>query len=98
MKVVASPRPGDDSSAAPNRGILERARRRRADRDDAAALGAGAVDRVGGGLGDLVALRIDHVLPRPVGAHRLERAVADVQRDLGALDAARARARRASPA
>ena len=52
-------------------------------------------DRVGGRLGDHVALGI-HACPRPVDAHRLERAVADVQRDRDALDAARARARRAA--
>ena len=67
--------------------MLERARRRRADGDHAAPLGACAVDGLRGGGGDLVSLGIDLMLLNCLRAHWLERAVADVKRDLGTLNA-----------
>ena len=67
---------------------FERARRRRADGDDAPAVGAGAVDRGRGGRADLVALRFDAVILDPIDADRLKGAVADMEGDLGDLHAA----------
>ena len=64
---------------------LERAQRRRAERDDRPA----ARDQRRGLLGDRVALAMHVVLADVVGADRLERAVADVERD-GAIAMPRA--------
>src|SRR5689334_1071064 len=79
---------GDDGAVVGARDRFERARRGRADRDDATALAPGAFDRGGGRRGDLVAFRLEPVLLDALDAHGLEGAVAHVQRDLGALDAA----------
>jgi hypothetical protein len=68
---------------------FERAQARRADRDDAAARRARAHDRRRRRRAHLVALAVHDVLGDALGAHRLERAGADVQRHRGALDAAR---------
>ena len=76
--------------AAGARGRLERPHHRRADRDDAPARGARARDRLAGLPRRLLTrsacmtCAFDFVDP-----HRLERARADMQRDAGALHAAR---------
>ncbi|KGD43715.1 hypothetical protein DO70_6589 [Burkholderia pseudomallei] len=68
---------------------LERAHRRRADRDHAAAACAGRGDLLDERVGQLVRLAVHPVLGEVFDAHRLERARADVQRERRALDAAR---------
>ena len=89
MKSVAAAGPARDAAAAAQRRVLERAGRRRADGDDAAPVAPARARSASAAAGaDLVALRIDDVILDALDAHRLERAVADVQRDLGALDAA----------
>ena len=76
---------------------LERARRGRADGDDAPALAAArrVIAAAAAAAAPSIPLGIDDVLLDALDAHRLERAVADVQRDERALDAAASRARRA---
>ena len=89
MKDLSPPLSGCDVPAASDRRILERTRRRRADGDDPPPVALRAGDRLGGLRAEIVvALRIDDVILDAVDAHRLERAVADVQRDFGPLDAA----------
>src|SRR5205085_6502835 len=77
-----------NAALARARDVLERPRRGRADRDDTAAFLARARDRVGGRGADLVAFGLDAVILDPLDADRLERAVADVQRDRRHADAA----------
>ncbi len=93
MKSSVSPLARRDPPGRPPR-RLERPRRRRADGDDPAPLVERAVDRAGRRGGNLEPLGLDAMLLDALDAHRLERAVADVQRDLGHLDALRARGRR----
>ena len=96
MKRSADAVPGATRAATPPRRILQRACRRRADGNHAAAFRARPLD-CGRGFGaDRVALGIDDVIFDAIDCDRLERAVADMQRDRGALDAARAPARRAA--
>ena len=79
---------GDDPAVgAGNR--FERPRRRRADGDDAPAFVAGLVDDRRRPPVDLVVLRLESMIFDAIDADRLKRAVADVQRDLDQLDAAR---------
>ena len=68
---------------------LERAQARRADRDDAPAARARRRDRGCGLRRDRGSARVHRVLREIVGAHRLERAGADVQRDVRDGDAGR---------
>ncbi len=69
---------------------LQRPRRRGADGDDAPAFPAGAGQRIGRRRAETERLGIDLVLLDVLDAHRLERAVADVQRDCGRSTPARA--------
>src|SRR6516162_8920064 len=70
-------------------GCLERAHAGRADRDDAPAARAAALDR-GTELGrDAEPLGVQLMVLDALGAHGRERARPDVQREKGALDAAR---------
>ena len=69
--------------------IFERARGRGPDGNHAPALLLRGIDRGSGSVADLVRLRIDQVILDTLGAYRLERAVPDMKRDRGALDAPR---------
>ena len=98
MKMSVSRAPAASASPAASAADFERAQRGRADRDDAAAARArvraiAATRR----RRHLVPLAVHAVLGEVLGAHRLEGAGADVQRDAARADAARARARRAAP-
>ncbi len=94
----AKPKPGIDEQralarerrkrAAPGR-RLERAHARRADGDDAPAARAAARDRRAELGRHAEPLRVQLVVLDALGAHRRERARADVQREERALDAAR---------
>ena len=66
---------------------FERAQRRGADRHDAPAGRARACDRVDGALRHVEPLAVHRVLGQVLGAHRLEGAGADVQRDARRVDA-----------
>ena len=79
---------GHDVSVVDARDGLERSRRRRADRDDSAPLTPGAGNRRSRGGVDLIALLLQAVVLDLLDTHRLKRAVPDVERDLGHLDAA----------
>src|SRR5215218_386741 len=67
---------------------LERSRRRRADRNDAALRVERSRDRTGRDAADLVGLRIDAMALHFLAPDRLERPVAHMQRDGGTLDCA----------
>src|ERR1700730_4397695 len=61
-------------------------RRRRADRNHRPALVERSLDRGGGVFPNLEPLRLERVLFNHVDAYGLERAIADVKRNLGDLD------------
>ena len=86
MNVVAAPAPRQ-ASAAPDRRILKRACRGRADGDDPSSLLSRTHDRFGCLDGNLVVFRIDDVIFDAFDSDRLERPIADVECDLGSLDA-----------
>ena len=94
MNRPVAPAPATMRPVVLARHRLQRPRRRRADGDDATAAVERAVDRRGRRFVDLIALRLEPVILDPFGPDRLERAVADVQRDLGDADAATRERRR----
>ena len=75
-----------DSTAVGAADRLERPGGRRAHGNDAPALVAGAVDRVGGRTGNAVLFAVEPVILDPLDPHRLKRSVPDVQRDLDDFD------------
>src|SRR5688572_19172370 len=79
----------DDAAARTSR-RFERTRRGRADRHDSPFFASRAVNRICGRLADGEAFRIDRVRFDLVDTNWLERSVADMQRNGGALNAARA--------
>src|SRR4051812_32035259 len=78
----------DDGPVSGSRHCLQRPRRRGADRDDTAAVGAGARHRRGRGRRDLIPFALEPMVLDAIDTDRLEGAVTDMQRDLGDLDPA----------
>jgi hypothetical protein len=76
-------------AATGGRHRFQRTRGGRADGNHAPPVGSCPIDRGAGLFPDLVRLLLHRVILDAVHSHRLERAVADVQRDLRDLDAAR---------
>ncbi len=79
---------GDDGSSASTDRVFESANRGGADGDDSAPAVERVIDGGGGAGGNGIRLGVEFVILNTIDADWLESSEADVQRDLGSLDAA----------